>query len=240
MRRRTKYIKKFEHQTVKAKIKLVVFDWNGALFADNRASYKASVETLKVLGLPPVSFQYWRDNLTFPTINYYLKLGAKRQAVLKKSVQISKAFDRVYDRESAQCRTRSGAKRLLSWLDKKNIKAVLLSNHTHQVINGHLKRLKLEKYFDEILAFDRLDECINATGKLERLKKYLQQAKYDPQSVAVVGDAPEEVEMGKTVGAVSIGITDGYYSTPRLKASKPDYLISNLTELIRIIKQYNN
>lgn len=239
MRSRKEYIEEFGHQAEKTKIKLVVFDWNGALFADNHASYKASVETLKVLGLPPVSFQYWRDNLTFPTINYYLKLGAKKQEAFKKSIQIGKAFDRVYDQESAKCRTRRGAKRLLAWLDRKKIKAVLLSNHTHQVIKGHLKRVRIERYFDRILAFDKLSECIDAVGKLERLKKYLRQAKYNPQSVAVVGDAPEEVEMGQAVGAVSIGITNGYYSTPRLKASKPDYLISNLAELIRIIKQYN-
>jgi phosphoglycolate phosphatase len=55
--------------------------------------------------------------------------------------------------------------------------------------------------------------------------------------VIIIGDSPEEIEVGKAAGIKTVAITGGYYSTARLKASKPDFLISNLKELIGIVKK---
>lgn len=55
----------------------------------------------------------------------------------------------------------------------------------------------------------------------------------------IIGDSPEEVEIGKDVGIKTVAITGGYYSTSRLRKSKPDFLINNLIELIRIVRKTN-
>jgi phosphoglycolate phosphatase-like HAD superfamily hydrolase len=45
--------------------------------------------------------------------------------------------------------------------------------------------------------------------------------------------------MGKFVGIKTVAITGGYYSTSRLRKSKPDFLINNLGDLIEIVKKIN-
>ena len=60
---------------------------------------------------------------------------------------------------------------------------------------------------------------------------------YKKQEVMIVGDSPEEIEIGKSLGLKTIAITNGYYSKFRLKKKNHDYMINNLHELKRIINQ---
>ena len=73
--------------------------------------------------------------------------------------------------------------------------------------------------------------------KLESLKKILKAKKIKPQNAIIIGDSPEETEIGKKLGLKTIAITKGFYSTKRLKEIKPDYLISNMGRIIKIIKK---
>ncbi|MBU6389618.1 HAD hydrolase-like protein [Patescibacteria group bacterium] len=61
----------------------------------------------------------------------------------------------------------------------------------------------------------------------------------DFTEVLIVGDSMEEIEIAHSTGSVSVAITNGYYSTRRLKAVNPDYLIDNLIQLEDIIDTIN-
>ncbi|MBI2599078.1 HAD family hydrolase, partial [Candidatus Curtissbacteria bacterium] len=64
--------------------------------------------------------------------------------------------------------------------------------------------------------------------------------KLKSSEVLVIGDTTEEVEIAKSLGCISVAITDGNVSTARLKAAKPNYLINNLKEIIPIIENLNS
>ena len=69
------------------------------------------------------------------------------------------------------------------------------------------------------------------------MQAYLKKGDYDKNNVFIVGDAPEEIEIGKALGIKKIAISDGFYSNKRLRDSKPDYMVNNLSEVITILKQ---
>jgi len=64
--------------------------------------------------------------------------------------------------------------------------------------------------------------------------------KHKKDDIIIVGDSLEEIEIGKNLGIKTVAITNGYVSTARLKAAKPDFLINTLTELIDIVENSKN
>lgn len=62
----------------------------------------------------------------------------------------------------------------------------------------------------------------------------------NPNEVVKVGDSITDIEEGKNAGcALSIGITTGAHSFTQLFSAHPDFIISDLLELLEIIKNYN-
>ena len=74
------------------------------------------------------------------------------------------------------------------------------------------------------------------TEKRERLEDYMKDKHFKPGEVVIIGDSPEEIEIGRKMGLKSITITDGFFSTKRLKEKKPDHLVKRLDEIIGIIE----
>jgi len=97
----------------------------------------------------------------------------------------------------------------------------------------------MKDYIKKLLADTTLDSSMKGRNKKEKLIDYIKSNNFKKSEVMIIGDSPEEVEIGKDAGIKTIAITGGYYSTSRLVKSKPDFLINNLIELIEIIKKIN-
>lgn len=220
-------------------IKLVAFDWNGTLLSDAVACWESNNNTIKILGGKPTTFSYYRDHNTVPISKYYVGLGLDEGLILKNSERIAKIWHAYYEKRVSKTRTRANARFTLDALAKNNTRTLIFSNHTVEGIALQLKRLKIENYFETVIANDKLDAAIKARGKKQKLENYIKVKGVKPQEVLVVGDTTEEIEIARDFGGISVAITHGYDSTPRLKKAGPDYLINDLKELIPIIKNLN-
>ena len=217
-------------------IKLVVFDWNGVLIADATAVVDIDNHLLKSFGRPPITMAQYRNTFTMPVKNFFLNLGFSEQEMRDGAKQIQETFHARYEPRIAGVRTRAGAKELLEWLSKRNIKCIVLSNHTLHSIEAHANRLGIRPYFSQIIGND-IHATMHGKNKAEKLVDLVEQSPYRKDEVLIIGDSPEEAEAGRLAGVRNVGITGGYYSTRRLKEAKPDYLINNLSALIDIIKK---
>src|SRR3989338_1190806 len=218
-------------------IKLVAFDWNGTLFADTIACWQADRLMLQKLGIKPISLKTFKDKFAVPVVNFYSKLGLERKQLLEGAKINEHIFHEFYERRAAKVRTRQNAKMILAWLAKNKIESIIFSNHTLHGITKQLERLNISQYFSSVLANTQLDTAFKEKTKEEKLKFYIQSRGLKFNEALVVGDTEEEVDIGKNLGAITIAITGGYCSTARLKAAKPDYLISDLGNLINIIRK---
>ena len=218
-------------------IKLVVFDWNGTLIADTLACCEANNYILKHYGGKKVSLKVYKETNIIPAIDFYVDHGCDRLYLIQESKKIGEVFHKYYEDRALKIRTRKNAHKLLKWLFDHKIESLILSNHTVSGIEKHFDRLKIKKYISGIIANQDLDASIIGRNKGEKLKIYLKKRKLKKEEVMIIGDSPEEVEIGKQIGIKTVAITNGYYSTNRLVKSKPDYLISNLEALIKIIRK---
>jgi phosphoglycolate phosphatase-like HAD superfamily hydrolase len=221
-------------------IKLIAFDWNGTILADTSANIRANSLTLKKFKLKPISLNKFRDSFEIPVKNYWLKAGFTVKFFDNNFTQINETFHVNYEREAKNCRTRGGVKKILEWLYEQKTTSIIYSNHTILDINKHLKRLKIKRYFETILGRPEGDNShIHNRGKADKLKGYVRQNKLKPHQVISVGDTEEEIEIGKQLGYHTVAIAEGWNSIKRLKKHHPDFLIHNMLELKKIVKQLN-
>lgn len=218
-------------------IKLVVFDWNGTLFDDTKIVLEAvNASEVKVLGIPPISLELYRETYDAPLHRFYENLGISRETFDAKSAEIAAKFHPIYEPLAAHARTRPGTKKTLRHLKKLGISCVILSNHTVEGIYLQLSRLKLTELFDAVLANGGTEE-MHHTSKQHRLEHYLNEHNISPAEAIIVGDTVEEIRIGHNLGLNIVSITGGNNSEIRLKNAQPNAIIHNVTELIDIMEE---
>ena len=218
-------------------IKLVAFDWNGTIFADTYAIFESNNSVFKILNVKPVRLSIFQRYYDVPIKKFYLAVGAKEEDIDNKAKQIIQTFHADYEEKASKVRTRAHAKELLEFLSKNNINSVIFSNHIVESITGHLQRLKIQKYFQEVLGNSLDNLPLKGRNKDEKLRSYIESRNIKAKEVLIIGDTIEEVEIGKEVGCYTVALTHGNCSVARLKKANPDFLISNLKEVINIIKK---
>ena len=215
-------------------VELVTFDWNGTLLADTQTCMDAGNHVIETFGGTPVPRKRYTEVFDFPAIDFYCAQGCDREVLL--APESPCVFHDFYEPRASKCRTRRGAREVLGLLNDKDIDSVILSNHIQDAIITQLQRLGIEGYIAEVLANTDLIDSQSGKNKIERMVDYLSRTNHDPANAVIVGDSPEDIGIGKTLGMGTIAITDGYFSTSRLRASNPDYIISNLTDIIHILE----
>lgn len=220
------------------KIKLVAFDWNGTLISDTSIACEAEVVVFKHFKLEPMSLNMFRKHWQIPIKEFFLAVGMNEQFYEKNFSQMHNIWMSHYGPREQRARTRSNAKSILKWLQDNGIKAVVFSNHPTAHIQKQCERLGISQYFYKIMGRDDHKSIMHKRSKDVMLTTLVKDLKLKPNTVVTVGDSVEEIEIARDNGYTSCAITDGYQSTKRLKASKPDYLINNLGELKEIIKSY--
>lgn len=221
-------------------IKLVAFDWNGTIFADSLAAVDSVNEVFRSIGVSAVTLKKFQDHFDIPARNAYIAFGAPIEEIDSKKAEIARIFHQSYELRAKKVRTRAFAKELLKWLSKNHIEAVIFSNHLDEPIKKQLKRLNIEKYFSKVLANTHPEAAFHSRAKEEKLKSFVKAKNLSAKEVLIVGDTVEEIEIGKTLGSYTVAVTHGYCSAFRLKKARPDFLISNLKEVISIVKERNS
>ena len=118
---------------------------------------------------------------------------------------------------------------MLKHIKRNGSACIILSNYITEKIDTHLKRLKIDHYFDHISAHDCDGTTIlQSTTKVLRLREFMRDQGYNANDTVIIGDTMEEPEIARELGITSIGITDGYISRPRLKQAAPDHIVHRL------------
>ncbi len=220
-------------------IKLVAFDWNGTILSDTVACLVGDDAALVALGYKPISLKKFQETFEIPLVHFYKKIGVNPKIPKAKFEKSETIFHATYEARAANSRTRAGTRDLLKWLKEHNIPSVIFSNHIDYQIVKHLKRLRIENYFDTVIGNEQTYQVLFKRSKGDKLKDYLKTNNVKPSEILVVGDTVEEIEIARELGAISVAITNGYNSTKRLKSKKPDYLLNDLRKIEGIITNIN-
>ncbi|MEK6892721.1 MAG: HAD hydrolase-like protein [Nanoarchaeota archaeon] len=204
-------------------IELIVFDFDGTL-ADTKAIILRIIKKkLPELGYTPS--KRLLHSLGKMPLNKSLSLLTKDK---EKIAEIQK-YLRVELNESIKKFTPAEGFYKLRELKQRKI---ILSNSISLVINDSLSNFKAD-FFDEIYASD------NFNNKAEKFLEIIKEANLKKEEVIYVGDMGVDASLAKDIGCASVIVFGpaSWSTLPEIVKAKPDFIISSLNELGKIINQ---
>ncbi|KIL46525.1 pyrophosphatase [Jeotgalibacillus alimentarius] len=119
-------------------------------------------------------------------------------------------------------------------LHERGIKLAIVSTKRHDMVLKGLKLMNLDQYFDVVIG---LDDVERAKPDPEPLNKALDALGSKADSAIMVGDNHHDIEGGKNAGTLSAGVAWTSKGRDYLNMYQPDYMLENMSELLKIIEE---
>ena len=206
-----------------AKIKLLIFDFDGTIADTKHIYYAVMARELKFLGYKE------KD------IDKAIDVGFSLRKTLKKlglSFIVSwfihkKIFREIikYAEKVKKCRDAEKIKELSG-------EKILISNSLKEFMLPIIRHFKLEKNFKEIYGAEDFDD------KAEFIKDYLKKRKIKVKNCYYIGDRVSDVKVARKVGCLSIIIAGkcAWDSKKEILKAEPDFVINDIGEIKKILK----
>jgi phosphoglycolate phosphatase len=214
---------------VNKKIKHVTFDLDGTLVNSGSTIYKTTLKALNVLNINAVIKEKEFNRMIgahFINIFNELKIVVKD---VNQFIDIYKGFyfDFIDDSEFYP-----GVLDTLKYLKEKNILISLLTTKNQDQARKIIEYFDVQYYFNFIMG--RRDG-IGYKPSAEPLLFICKELGVKPEETLIVGDTELDIMCGKNANAATCAVTYGYRTKEKLEEQMPDYIISGLPELKKII-----
>ncbi len=212
-----------------------LYDCSGSLIA---ASRRKAAAALVEGGLPmSVEEAYGLQNQLAETYGPHFLVFDEIGRRFGLEERVLAAAYRAYNTESIEAPIRPFDDTLstLQELRAMGVRCFLLTVGHHARQRAKLKKLELEKAFDDVL----INDYDRGSVMTECLRYLLQKHNLKAGEVIIVGDRPgEEIRHGNELGMVTVQTLHGRFSLaePRDDFEVPDYKISNLFQIPTILK----
>ncbi|MDD5254348.1 MAG: HAD family hydrolase [Candidatus Nanoarchaeia archaeon] len=215
--------------------KLICFDMDNTLINSDKGHFHSYMESIEKFGFKRIS--YWR----------FLKLmGMPKEQVVREIIGYGKKenlYKKINDLQAKlieikyvhMTKALRGTKRVLKKL-KKDYKLAVTSNCSHRTILNLLKSAGINyRLFEVIVGNDDVRISKPAPSEIRKASKILHtRASY------VVGDSIYDIMAAKRAKVKVISVLTGHYSREDLKRRRPDYIVSSLRQLPRLLKKIEN
>ena len=203
-------------------ITTLLFDWDGTIVDSALLGLAAFEKTFDELGVP---FAHAVYEATYSPNWYstYEALGLPKD----RWEVADELWIRHYGEQSAPLIEGVG-ETLLSLHDKGYQLAVVTSG-TRSRVCREVEQSILSDAFAVIICNE---DIVNKKPHPEGLERAIRTMGVEPSECAYVGDAPEDIEMGRRGNVMTIGVHSAYPSSARVLNAKPDLYLERLKELL--------
>lgn len=115
-----------------------------------------------------------------------------------------------------------------------NKRKFILTNRYARLAEAALVKLGIAKYFEDIIGGDD-EKCLKPLACL--FDSFAPRLKIDRASAVIVGDMDVDIMTGKNSGVKTCWVTHGLGKAEDARPLKPDFIIDDIAELKKIIKQ---
>lgn len=209
-------------------IKLVIFDLDGTLVDAYSAIIKSFNYALRQLGLPE------KGSLT---IRRAVGWGDKQLlSPFVKRKDLAKALSLYRNHHKTALLKYShlfgNVKYVLGYLRRKGYKLAVASNRPTKFSLILIRHLEIKKYFDYCLCADKLKY---GKPNPEILRKIIIKFSLKPNEALYVGDMSIDAQAGRRAGIRTVIVTTGSSALAEIKREKPELIIHEIIELLRVL-----
>lgn len=211
------------------RIKSILFDVDGTLLDTKEYIYGAFNFAITKHGLDKITQAQIDAVIGQPLVECYKILAPNGDVELlcnshrqfqENNLNLSKSF--------------KNTKSVLKQLKKKGYKLGAVTNRSNTVLLT-LKQDGLLEYFNAVVTSDDLS-LKKLKPNPEHLLFALKKISGEPEFSLMVGDTPTDMKAGKAAGIKTVGATYGAAGKAALSLEKPDYLIDDLFDLLKLLK----
>ena len=208
-------------------LKACVFDASGVLIDDVNAIYTTSNKILEESNINPVSFEDFQSRTKIPFWEYYKSFGLTEG----ESKATDAHFRKLYPQYTDLVKLYPEVRDVLEVLKSKGIKMGIVTHLPAFAISQNLDSFGVRDFFDSIVAFEDTDEH---KPSAKPLLIALSKLNVEPSNAIFVGDMIQDILTGRRAGVKTMAVIrekNPYQTKEKLLEYKPDYLISNLSEI---------
>jgi len=121
-----------------------------------------------------------------------------------------------------------GVGETLAFLHASGYRLGVVTSGSEPRVSRELETSALKGLLDVVICNEHI---VKKKPDPEGLELALQKLNSSPDESAYVGDAPEDIEMGKRGNVLTVGVRSDYPSNSRLLSAKPDLYLNKITEL---------
>ena len=200
----------------------LLFDWDGTLVDSAQLGLAAFEQSFATLG---VAFDREIYRAVYSP-NWYAVYEA--MGLPKEKWQLADdLWVQHYGQQTAQ--PVAGAQETITGLKQKGYRLGVVSSGSECRVGREMRELGLDNFFETVVCNEQME---NKKHHPEGLETALRSLGCSSEVSCYVGDSPEDIEMGKRAGMLTVGVRSDYPTSWKLKSQQPDILIESLTELL--------
>ena len=191
---------------------VIIWDWNGTLLDDTRASLNALNTLLEARSLKPITMDFYRDNFAFPVRPFYETCGI--DLAHEDWDALARDYHRLYAQEEK--RLNSEALAALDAVRAHGVEQCVLSILRQDLLDEALTSFRIRDFFTRVCGTQSLD----GASKLDQAKK-LKTLLGDTRRIVMIGDALHDAEVARALHVNCVLCAQGGHSAARLRAAAP-------------------
>jgi len=214
------------------RIGTVIFDGSGVLIDDLYTVWKADSDAFEACGFRRIdSLKQFKEDFKFPISEYCKAKGVPDNVISR----VEREFRRAYPKYSGSIKIFPEVESVLKKLKQDEMRLAVASNIPSLFLKEHLQRFGIDKFFDAVTG---QDDCEEKKPSPKPILVTVEKLGSKTEQTAYVGDMEEDIIAGKRANVCTVAVSraGSYHPRWKLKRQNPDFLISDLNELLVIIK----
>jgi HAD superfamily hydrolase (TIGR01549 family) len=209
-------------------IRAVVFDASGTLLDDIVTVWRANLAAYAALGFEgPGTLEDFRAAFRLPIAEFHRANGIPPDLL----VEVDRRFRESYPRFAPDVKVFAEVEEVLTRLGRLEMVLGVASNIPSLFLREHLNKLGIDGYFDIVTG---QEDCDEQKPSPKPILATVVKLGVRPEETVYVGDMEEDIIAGRRAGTMTAAIVrdEGYHPLWRLQRQSPDFLITNLSELL--------
>ena len=216
----------------------VIFDFDGTLVDSLDAFVEAMTTTVERLGLPQIPRKKLIQLVKLPSdksLPIILPQGLNNKMLADRFVkEYRKAFKQTHLKH---VRLVNGIIPTLNELKKMGFSIAVMTGRklTVAYVPEELELLGLNRFVDTLATYGTVP---SAKTKADLALECLRRLRLKGSECAVVGDSPEDIQTGKKLKALTIGVLYGFHSEEEIMNCQPDVTVQKSIEILNVLSKH--
>jgi HAD superfamily hydrolase (TIGR01549 family) len=200
----------------------LLFDWDGTIVDSHQLGLTAFERSFADLGIP-FDHEIYTRVYSPNWYSVYEAMGLPEE----KWELADDLWIRHYGIQTAQPIT--GAKETIEALHGQGYQLGVVSSGSDCRVNREVSELGLTDFLDVVVCNEQMQ---NKKPHPEGLETAMQSLGRRQDESCYIGDSPEDIEMGKRAGTLTVGVRSSYPTSWRLQENNPDLYLDTICDLV--------